>query len=157
MRAVIQRVEKASISINNALPKSMGRGLVVLFGVSKQDTDGCSESLIKKLASKTANLRIFADAEGKMNRSASDLGLSIMVVSQFTLFSDTRKGNRPSFAEAADAPFAKEVYNRYVEELRSNKWREFLTGEFGAMMTVEIVNDGPVTIIIDTDEWTREK
>ncbi len=155
MRLVIQRVSRASIAIEGGAPKKMGQGLVVLFAASEQDREDVSEDLIEKLAHKTANLRIFSDEEGKMNRSATKLGLSVLVVSQFTLFADTKKGNRPSFIAAAKPPFAKDVYDRYVEALRAHPWSEFLTGSFGAMMTVEIINDGPVTIVIDTKEWEK--
>lgn len=155
MRLVIQRVKSAGISINKGEVRHMGAGLVVLFAASDTDTGDYSGHLIQKLAEKTAKIRIFSDAEGKMNLSALDLGLSVMVVSQFTLFADTKKGNRPSFSAAAEPVFAEKIYNEYVDILRGYSWKEFLTGEFGAMMTVELTNDGPVTIIIDTKEWER--
>lgn len=155
MRLVIQRVKNAAITIEDGVRQSMGAGLVVLFAASEQDREDYTPELLQKLAHKTANLRIFSDDEGKMNRSALELGLSVMLVSQFTLFADTKKGNRPSFIAAAKPPFAEEVYDAYVEAMRQYEWNEFLTGQFGAMMTVEIVNDGPVTILIDTKDWER--
>ena len=137
-------------------PLSMGRGLAVLFAASELDRQDCSDELIQKLAHKTANLRIFPDSDKKMNLSALQLNLSAMVVSQFTLFACTKKGNRPSFIAAAKPPFAEQIYDRYVEALRRYDFNEFITGEFGAMMLLDIVNDGPVTIVIDTKEWERE-
>jgi len=156
MRLVIQRVNNAGISVDDGEWRRMGRGIVVLFAASELDRQDCSERLLRKLAEKTANLRIFPDRDGKMNLSALELGLSVMVVSQFTLFADTRKGNRPSFIKAAEPVFAESIYDRYLGMLREFGFKEFLTGEFGAMMKIELINDGPVTIIIDTKEWERE-
>ena len=153
MRLVVQRVKRASITIEDQPPKHMDQGLVVLFAASVCDTKDATDGLIEKLASKTANLRIFSDELGKMNLSALELNLSVMIVSQFTLYADTNKGNRPSFIEAAGVPEAETIYDKYVDIMRSYGFREFLTGEFGARMSVELVNDGPVTIIIDTKEW----
>jgi len=153
MRVVIQRVKRASITIEGDKAKQMGQGLVVLFAASKQDELDASPELIEKLAMKIANLRIFSDSDGRMNLAASTLNLSLMVVSQFTLLADTKKGNRPSFIEAAEAESAKSIYNHFVEALNNYGWTEFLTGKFGAHMDIELVNDGPVTIIIDTKEW----
>lgn len=155
MRLVIQRVKNAAITIEDGERRAMGEGMVILFAASEQDREDYSEALLQKLVGKTANLRIFSDEEGKMNRSALELGLSAMVVSQFTLFADTKKGNRPSFIAAAEPSFAEKIYDAYVGALRQCGWKEFLTGRFGAMMTVEIVNDGPVTILIDTKDWER--
>ena len=153
MRAIIQRVNSASITIEDSEPQNMGKGLVVLFAASKHDKEDVTIELIEKLAAKTANLRIFSDDEGKMNRSVIELRLSIMVVSQFTLFANTKKGNRPSFAEAGESTFAKDIYERYILALRKYDFKEFVTGSFGSHMTINLVNDGPVTIIIDTKEW----
>ena len=150
MRVVIQRVKSASITIEGKAKESMGSGIVVLFAASKDDINDDS---VSKLASKTAFLRIFSDSQGKMNLSPLDLGLSVMVVSQFTLFADTKKGNRPSFVAAAEPNIARMIYDSYVLELRNYPFAEFLTGEFGAHMEIELINDGPVTIIIDTKEW----
>jgi len=157
MRLVIQRVKKASITVEQNPPLGMGRGIVVLFAASELDEDGHWEEFVRKLASKTANLRIFPDDNNKMNLSAIELGLSVMVVSQFTLYACTKKGNRPSFAAAAKPPFAKELYDLYVKTLRQYEFKEFLTGEFGAMMEIELVNEGPVTIIMDTGEWENSR
>lgn len=153
MRAIIQRVNSASITIESEIPKKMSKGLVVLFAASKDDIRDATPALVEKLAAKTANLRIFNDDNDRMNLSAIELGLSIMVVSQFTLFADTRKGNRPSFIEAANSPDARRIYDLYVQKLREYPFREFITGSFGAKMNVELENNGPVTIIIDTKEW----
>ncbi len=151
MKALVQRVSGCSVTVNGSEVRRTGPGLLVLYGCAQDDTlKDCV-----KLAEKTANLRIFRDLEGKMNLSALDLGLSVMVVSQFTLLADTKKGNRPSFIEAARPPFAVEAYEKYVEELRKYPFREVETGEFGADMQVELVNDGPVTVMLDTKEWNR--
>jgi len=156
MRVVIQRVKNASVAVECGPPLSIGEGLAVLFAASELDREDYSDELVRKLAHKTANLRIFPDSDGKMNLSALQQGLSVMVVSQFTLYACTKKGNRPSFTAAAKPPFAKWVYDRYVEELQCYEFKEFITGEFGAKMTLHIVNDGPVTIVIDTKEWEKE-
>ena len=151
MKALVQRVARCQVTVNGTQVRRTGPGLLVLYGCAQDDTlKDCV-----KLAEKTANLRIFRDPEGKMNLSALDLGLSVMVVSQFTLLADTKKGNRPSFIEAARPPFAVEAYEKYVEELRKYPFREVETGEFGADMQVELVNDGPVTVMLDTKEWNR--
>ena len=151
MKALVQRVARCQVTVNGTQVRRTGPGLLVLYGCAQDDTlKDCV-----KLAEKTANLRIFRDPEGKMNLSALDLGLSVMVVSQFTLLADTKKGNRPSFTEAARPPFAVEAYEKYVEELRKYPFREVETGEFGADMQVELVNDGPVTVMLDTKEWNR--
>ncbi len=151
MKALVQRVARCQVTVNGTEVRRTGPGLLVLYGCAQDDTlKDCV-----KLAEKTANLRIFRDPEGKMNLSALDLGLSVMVVSQFTLLADTKKGNRPSFIEAARPPFAVEAYEKYVEELRKYPFLEVETGEFGADMQVELVNDGPVTVMLDTKEWNR--
>ena len=151
MKALVQRVKYAKVTINGGEIRETGPGLLVLFGCAVgDDLNDC-----RKLAEKTANLRIFEDTEGKMNLSALDLGLSAMVVSQFTLLADTHKGNRPSFIEAAKPPLSVRAYESYVEILSSLGLREVKTGEFGADMQVEICNDGPVTVMLDTEEWKR--
>ncbi len=149
MKLVIQRVAKASVSLSNGEKREIGEGLLVLYGTTTDD----SLELCDKLAEKTAKLRIFSDDEGKMNIAAIDRNLSVLVVSQFTLFADTKKGNRPSFITAARPPFAVEAYERYVEQLKKYDFKEVKTGEFGDDMKVELVNDGPVTIIMDTKDW----
>ena len=151
MKALIQRVKYARVTINGEETRETGPGLLILFGCAVgDDIKGC-----RKLAEKTANLRIFTDEQDKMNLSALELGLSAMVVSQFTLLADTHKGNRPSFIEAAKPPLAVDAYEEYVRILSSLGLKEVKTGEFGADMQVEICNDGPVTVMLDTEEWKR--
>ncbi|WP_300364338.1 D-aminoacyl-tRNA deacylase [uncultured Subdoligranulum sp.] len=149
MRAVIQRVLKASVTVNGGPPRPIGPGLVILLGVRETDTP----QIIPKLAEKCAHLRIFEDDAGKLNRSAVELGYSALVVSNFTLYGDTSRGKRPSFSHAAKADLAVPCYERFLEELGRQGLREVQHGEFGADMQVRLVNDGPVTILIDTDDW----
>jgi D-tyrosyl-tRNA(Tyr) deacylase len=148
MRAVIQRVTGASVKIDNKLRSEIGNGLLVLVGIEEAD----NAEDIEWLCSKIVQLRIFNDESGIMNLSVSDTGGSIMVVSQFTLHAKTKKGNRPSYIRAARPDIAIPVYNRFVDTLGQLMNKEIKTGEFGAMMQVESVNDGPVTILIDTKE-----
>lgn len=149
MRAVIQRVLEASVTVNGGPPRPIGPGLVILLGVRETDTP----QIISKLAEKCAHLRIFEDDAGKLNRSAVELGYSALVVSNFTLYGDTSRGKRPSFSHAAKADLAVPCYERFLEELGRQGLREVQHGEFGADMQVRLVNDGPVTILIDTDDW----
>ncbi len=144
MRAVVQRVSKASVSVDGRTVGSIGQGLVVLLGVTHDD----GEEEAKFLASKIANLRIFADDEGKFNLSALELNTETLVVSQFTLYGDTRKGRRPSFTEAAPPDIAAPLVDKFVRYLKE-EGLHVETGIFGAMMVVEIHNDGPVTIILE--------
>ncbi|MCS7089764.1 MAG: D-aminoacyl-tRNA deacylase [Verrucomicrobiota bacterium] len=146
MRAVVQRVIEASVVINRQLHSRIGRGLLVLLGVEQGDTD---EDLCW-LAGKIARMRIFPDAEGQMNLSAQDVHADVMVVSQFTLLASTRKGNRPSYSRAAPPDFAQPLYERFVHALAAELDRPVATGRFGAMMQVHLVNDGPVTLVIDS-------
>ncbi len=146
MRTVIQRVISASVTIDTRLRSQTGPGLLVLVGFEDAD----NESDIEWLCSKIVNLRIFDDEKGIMNLSILETGGEILVVSQFTLHAKTKKGNRPSYIKAAHPEIAKPLYNRFVDHLSSLLQKEVGTGEFGAMMQVESVNDGPVTIIIDT-------
>lgn len=151
MRAVIQRVCGASVSVNGGAPRAIGRGLLILLGVRESDTlDVCP-----KLAQKCAGLRIFDDADGKLNLSAEEIGGEALVVSNFTLYADTKKGKRPSFIAAAKPPLAVDAYEAFVAELRKTGLARVETGEFGAEMQVQLTNDGPITIVIDTDEWKR--
>jgi len=147
MRAVIQRVRSASVSVDGELVGSIGKGFVVLLGVGMNDT----ERDAAWLAEKTANLRVFEDAEGKMNLSLLDIGGEALVVSQFTLYGDTRKGRRPSFTEAAPPDKADDLYQRYAEAL-GKCGVNVQTGQFRARMLVTIENDGPVTLLLDTAE-----
>lgn len=144
MRAVVQRVSKASVSVDGRTVGSIGQGLVVLLGVTHDD----GEEEAKFLARKIANLRIFADDEGKFNLSALELNREALVVSQFTLYGDTRKGRRPSFTEAAPPDIAAPLVDKFVRYLRQ-EGLHVETGIFGAMMVVEIHNDGPVTIVLE--------
>ena len=144
MRAVVQRVRKASVSVGGGVVGAIGPGLVVLLGVKTGDT----EAEARWLANKIANLRIFSDQEGKFNLSALDVGGEALVVSQFTLYGDARKGRRPSFIEAAPPEVAEPLVEKFVEFLRA-KGLKVETGRFGAIMLVEIHNDGPVTIILE--------
>lgn len=151
MRAVIQRVSAADVIVNGGAPRAIGRGLMILLGVRDTDTlDVC-----EKLAQKCAGLRIFEDAGGKLNVSAEELGCEALVVSNFTLYGDTKKGKRPSFIAAAKPPLSVDAYEAFVAELRKTGLARVETGEFGADMQVTLTNDGPVTIVIDTDEWKR--
>lgn len=145
MRAVIQRVSSARVSVDGKPVSSISKGLLVLLGVAEDDT----ESDVQYLADKTANLRIFEDDAGKMNLSVSDVGGEILVVSQFTLYGDCRKGRRPSFIAAAKPPRAEALYEAYASSLR-NMGLKTETGVFQAYMDVELVNDGPVTILLDS-------
>ena len=148
MRAVIQRVKRASVSINNNLRSEIGHGLLVLVGI--EDADDDSDTVW--LTSKIVQLRIFDDSNGIMNLSVAETGGDILVVSQFTLHAKTRKGNRPSYIRAARSEKAIPLYENFINGLAELMGKNIRTGEFGAMMLVELVNDGPVTIIIDTKE-----
>lgn len=146
MRAVIQRVSQASVTINNKVKSEINLGLLILLGV--EDADGPED--IEWLAKKIAQLRIFGDADGLMNLSVQDVVGQIIVVSQFTLHASTKKGNRPSFIRAAKPDVAVPIYEKFVTTLREISGLEVMTGEFGADMKVALINDGPVTIVIDT-------
>ena len=149
MRAVIQCVRKADVSVNGGEPRAIGPGIVILLGVKDTDT----LDIVPKLAEKCANLRVFRDEEGKLNKSAVDLGYSALVVSNFTLYGDTKKGKRPSYITAAKPPLSIDAYELFLAEMEKQGLKEVKHGEFGADMLVNIANDGPVTIVIDTDQW----
>ena len=149
MRAVIQRVKNAWITVNDGEKQEMGAGLVVLFGVREGDVP--EDTLA--IANKISQLRIFEDSDGKMNVGPLELGMDCMVVSQFTLFADTKKGRRPSFVKAAKPEVAITIYEKFLAEMQSMGFNKVVHGEFGADMQINLTNDGPVTIIIDTDEW----
>ena len=144
MRAIIQRVQKASVTVSGKSIADIGKGLLILLGVGKED----NEENARILAEKISHLRIFADEQGKMNLSVLDINGSAIVVSQFTLFADTRKGNRPSFIDAATPEIASPLCGRFAEKLQQ-MGIPTQTGEFGAHMLVEILNDGPVTISLE--------
>lgn len=146
MRAVLQRVTEASVKIDGVTVGECGKGLMILLGVAEGDTE-CEAVM---LANKIVKLRIFSDLDGKMNLSVRDIGGSILVVSQFTLLADYRRGNRPDFLLSAKPERAEQLYEYFVSLLR-NEGFKVDTGRFGADMRVSLVNDGPVTIVIDTD------
>jgi D-aminoacyl-tRNA deacylase len=145
MRAVVQRVSRASVKVNGEFTGQIGVGLLVLLGVGPDDSDADAVYLAEKIA----GLRIFEDDAGKMNRSVSDIGGAVLTVSQFTLFGDVKKGKRPSFDAAARPEQARELYDRFVTQIRTLGLR-CETGRFQEMMDVELVNHGPVTILLDS-------
>lgn len=146
MRAVIQRVTQANVVINDSIRSAISHGLLVLVGIEDADT---AEDVIW-LSSKIVNLRIFNDAEGVMNQSVKEQDGEILVVSQFTLHATTKKGNRPSYIKASKPPVAIPLYEQFVQQIQTDLGKPVGTGEFGADMKVSLLNDGPVTIIIDT-------
>lgn len=145
MRAVIQRVSKASVKVDGKVVGKIGKGLLVLIGVGKDDND----KDISYMAEKIVNLRIFEDKNGKMNRSLLDIQGEILIISQFTLYGDCRRGRRPSFTDAASPDKGKEYYEKFVEEVKKYGIN-VQTGIFQAMMEVELINQGPVTILLDS-------
>lgn len=145
MRAVVQRVSKASVTIDQQEVGKIDQGLVILLGIHEKDTQDDVDYLVKKIA----QMRVFEDEQGKMNRSVEDVEGQILSVSQFTLFADTKKGNRPSFISAARPETAIPLYEAFNEGIR-NRGITVATGQFGADMAVSLINDGPVTIIIDS-------
>ncbi len=146
MRVVIQRVSEASVAIEGKIKSSIGKGMLILLGIENADT----QDDIDWLAGKISRLRIFDDDDGVMNLSVKDVGGEVIVVSQFTLHANTRKGNRPSYIKAARPDFAIPMYEKFVAKLEEETGKSVQTGEFGAMMDVALINNGPVTIIIDT-------
>jgi D-tyrosyl-tRNA(Tyr) deacylase len=153
MRAVIQRVREGRVSVEGQTIGEIGQGLVILLGAGHDD----GQVQADKLADKIVNLRIFADAEGKTNLSILDVGGEALVISQFTLYADCRKGRRPSFVHAAHPDVAEPLVDYFADRLRQAGIRRVETGEFGAMMLVELHNDGPFTIFLDTDDLSRLK
>lgn len=146
MRTVIQRVQHASVTIDGLLKSKIGKGLLILVGIEDRDT--CED--IDWLCKKICNLRIFDDENGVMNKSVIDIDGEILVVSQFTLHASTKKGNRPSYIKASKPDIAVPLYNVFCEEMSRQLKKDVQTGRFGADMKVELLNDGPVTIIIDS-------
>ncbi len=148
MRAVVQRVREARVTIDGDVVGAIDRGLCVLLGVAASDTEADADRLCQKIA----GLRIFEDEQGRMNKAVDEIGGALLVVSQFTLHADCRKGRRPSFQNAAPADQARTLYERFVA-LASRGPVPVATGEFQAHMAVSLINDGPVTILLDTKEW----
>ena len=146
MRTVIQRVTKANLYIDGSLYSSIRKGLLVLLGITHDDNDAD----IQWLSAKISKLRIFGDENGKMNLSVKDIQGEIMIVSQFTLFASTKKGNRPSYINSAPPEIAIPLYEGFVDQMKKDTGLKVVTGSFGAYMQIELVNDGPVTIVIDT-------
>lgn len=146
MRILVQRVKRASVTVDGRVISATGPGLLVLLGIEEADTGSDAEWLTSKLV----NLRIFDDSDGVMNISAADCGKDIMVISQFTLHASTKKGNRPSYVRAARSEKAIPLYEEFISRTEILLGRKVMTGKFGAMMEVELVNDGPVTIFIDS-------
>ena len=147
MRAVVQRVTRAAVTVKGELVGEIGKGLVVLVGIARDDTKVEAAYLVDKIA----NLRIFDDEAGKMNLSVKDVGGGLLIVSQFTLYGDVRRGLRPSWIEAAPPEIAEPLYEFFVRQASSNVG-EVATGKFQAMMQVELINDGPVTILLDSNK-----
>jgi D-aminoacyl-tRNA deacylase len=147
MRVILQRVKQGSVTVDENIVGSVENGFVALVGVTHGDTQAEAELLAKK----TVHLRVFEDSEGKMNLSTLDVGGGVLVISQFTLYADSRKGRRPSFIDAARPEIAAPLVEHYAQCLRNEGITRVENGVFGAMMLVEIHNDGPVTIILDTD------
>lgn len=146
MRAVVQRVSQARVRVEGKVTGEIGAGLLVLLGVAKSDDAAAAEQLAEKIA----GLRLFNDEQSKMNRSLAEVGGAVLAISQFTLYGDCRKGRRPSFDRAAPAEQARALYEEFIAALRRQGAR-VETGVFQAMMDVELVNDGPVTVLVDTD------
>ena len=144
MRIVVQRVSQASVAVSEKIIAKIGKGLLVFLGIASQDTEKQAEWLSKKLV----NLRVFKDAVDKMNLSLKDIKGSVLVVSQFTLYGDVKKGNRPSFIKAALPKKAEKLYQIFIEKMREEKVM-VKKGEFGAMMKINLINDGPVTLIME--------
>ena len=151
MRAVVQRVKRTSVTVGGELKGSAGQGFNVLIGVMQGDTDAEAQLL----AAKISKLRVFEDENGKMNKSVLDIGGEILAISQFTLCADIKKGNRPSFTDSAPPEEADRLYLAFCEHLREAGVKKVETGVFAADMLVSIDNDGPVTIVMDTDIWEK--
>ncbi len=147
MRSVIQRVRRASVRINGTVHGAIGHGMVVLLGIRGSDTATDRQWLVEK----TVNLRIFEDDQGKMNRSLADIDGEMLIISQFTLYGDCRKGRRPGFSAAAPPEIAEPLYRRFIQEVQDKNIR-VASGIFQAAMEVELVNDGPVTLLLDSEK-----
>lgn len=145
MRVVLQRVSKASVTVDGERISEIGAGLLLLVGIAKNDDEESADWLVEKIA----GLRVFNDRDGKMNLGLRDMGGEVLAVSQFTLLADTRKGKRPSFVQAARPDKAEPLFDHFCERLRASGVRSVQKGRFGAMMDVALVNDGPVTIVLE--------
>jgi len=152
VRALVQRVSHASVTVRGETISAIDRGFLVFLGVASDDTTALAE----RLASKVAALRIFEDAEGKMNRALADVGGAVLCVSQFTLYGDVRRGNRPSFTGAANPELGRELYDHFCRAIEAAGLR-CERGQFGAHMEVALLNDGPVTLMIDTSDFERPR
>ncbi len=148
MKIIIQRVSAAKVEIKNKITGQINQGLLVLLGIAQDD----SQSEIEWLVNKIINLRVFSDASGKMNLSLKDINGEVLLISQFTLFASTKKGNRPSFIQSAKPDVAIPLYEQFIKTLSQSLSKNIETGEFGADMQVSLTNDGPVTITIDTED-----
>ena len=148
MRALIQRVSMSRVRVDDITVGEIEQGLLVLLGVAPDDTIADRDWLLRKIL----KLRIFADEEGRMNRSVTDIEGGLLVISQFTLFADTSQGNRPSFMRSAPPEFAESAYNDFLEKLHQNHSGSVATGRFAADMQVELINDGPVTLLLDSKQ-----
>lgn len=145
MKVVVQRAASSKVTVNRRVVGEINHGLLLLVGVHQED----DEKIMHWMCNKILNLRIFEDKEGKMNKSVQDIGGEILVVSQFTLYGDAKKGSRPSFIEAARPEKAEPMYDKMIEYLKKNSKLNIESGEFGAMMKIHLVNDGPVTLILE--------
>ena len=148
MKFVIQRVLNSSVKVDNEVIGAIGKGFMVLIGVADDDT----KEIADKMIDKTIKLRIFEDSEGKTNLSLNDVGGELLLVSQFTLYADCKKGNRPSFIKAGKPEFANEMYEYIIDKCKTYEGLKVKRGKFGADMKVELINDGPFTIILDSEE-----
>ena len=148
MRIVLQRVSEAAVKINGQVKGEIGKGLLLLAGITASDT----EESLRWVSKKIVQMRIFSDSENKMNLSLQDVNGEILLISQFTLFASTKKGNRPSFINAAPPAIAIPLYEKFIQILKTDLGKPIQTGEFGADMKVSLINDGPVTITIDSDQ-----
>ena len=148
MRILIQRVEKASVSVDGSLKGKINKGLLIFVGISKSDTN----SDIKYVVDKSVNLRLFPDVNGKLHFSVRDIKGELMVISQFTLYGDTRRGRRPSFSDAMGPVEAEEIFNKVIEMFKSNSGLAVAEGQFGSHMDIKSINDGPVTIWLDSED-----
>lgn len=147
MKAVVQRVSKAKVLVNNKAISQINKGFVVLLGIGKNDTEKDVDWLVRKIV----NLRVMADNQDKMNESLKDANGQLLIISQFTLYGNCKKGNRPSFINAADPEKGEKLYNLFIDKAKSSGIK-ISSGQFGAMMDIELINNGPVTIILNTQE-----